>query len=164
MDVFNEELLNFWKALQDHEVRYLMVGGVATNLHGFQRTTEVIDMWLEDTLENRKRMRKAFREYGMGDLETIERMQFVPGWTYFHLNNGLRLDIVVAMKGLEDLSFDDCYRMAYKATIHEVDIPFLHINHLLANKRAVNRPKDQADVAGLESIQQIEAEKAQRKP
>jgi len=34
MDVFNEELLKFWRALQQNDVLYIMVGGVATNLHG----------------------------------------------------------------------------------------------------------------------------------
>lgn len=158
MDVFNEELLNFWKSLQQNGVRYIMVGGVATNLHGFHRMTEDIDIWIEDSLDNRKKLRKAFNDYGMGDFEPLERMQFVPGWTYFHLNNGLRLDIMVSMKGLEDANFEECYKLAYKATIHGVDVPFLHINHLLANKKAVNRPKDQLDVTELERIKKMQAQ------
>ena len=44
MDVFDEELLKFWKALQQNNVQYIMVGGVATNLHGYNRTTDDIDM------------------------------------------------------------------------------------------------------------------------
>lgn len=36
----------------------------------------------------------------------IDYMQFVPGWTDFHLNNGLRLDILIEMKGLEGYTFD----------------------------------------------------------
>jgi hypothetical protein len=40
-----------------------MVGGVATNLHGFQRTTDDIDVWIEDTVDNRNRLRVAMREY-----------------------------------------------------------------------------------------------------
>jgi hypothetical protein len=131
---------------------------VATNLHGYHRTTDDIDVWINDTLENRKNLRKSFQEYGLGDLEALERMQFIPGWTYFHLNNGLRLDIMVSMKGLEDYSFEECHKLAYKATIFDVDVPFLHINHLLANKKAVNRPKDQLDVQELERIIEITKE------
>jgi hypothetical protein len=87
MDVFDEELLKFWKALQQNNVQYIMVGGVATNLHGYNRTTDDIDVWIKDSLENRKNLRKSLREYGMGDFEPLERIQFIPGWTYFHLNN-----------------------------------------------------------------------------
>lgn len=162
MDVFDEELLKFWRALQKNNVMYIMVGGVATNLHGYQRNTDDIDVWIKDSVENRKNLRTAFNEYGLGDFEPLERMQFVPGWTYFYLNNGLRLDIMVSMKGLEDQSFEECYALAYKANIFDVDVPFLHINHLLANKKAVNRLKDQLDVQELERIMQINQEKGKK--
>lgn len=95
MVVFNEELLKFWRALQQNDVLYIMVGGVATNLHGYHRTTDDIDVWIKDTLGNRQNLRK------------------------------------------------------------DVSVPFLHINHLLANKKAVNRPKDQVDVIELERIKEI---------
>jgi hypothetical protein len=42
--------------------------------------------------------------------------------------------------------------MASKADLDGVIVPFLHINHLLANKKAVARPKDQLDVMELEKI------------
>ena len=94
-----------------------------------------MDIWLEDSLENRANLRKAFIAAGMGDYPMVERMQFVPGWTDFRLNNGLRLDVIVEMKGLENFSFEECYEIATIANIEGVDIPFLHINQLIANKR-----------------------------
>ncbi|TYP98506.1 hypothetical protein BC792_101163 [Sphingobacterium allocomposti] len=42
--------------------------------------------------------------------------------------------------------------MASIADIEGVRVPFLHINQLIANKKAVNRPKDQIDVQALEEI------------
>lgn len=72
--------------------------------------------------------------------------------------NGLRLDIMVSMKGLEGYSFDECLEMASIADIDGVQVPFLHINQLIANKKAVNRPKDQLDVIELERIQKIQGE------
>ena len=47
MDVFDEGILNFWIALQEYKVQYIMVGGYATNLHGYQRFTGDIDIWLK---------------------------------------------------------------------------------------------------------------------
>ncbi len=79
MDVFDEELLKFWRSLEEHQVVYIMVSGVATNLNGYQRSTEDIDIWIEDTLENRKKLRSALFVYGMGDYQIIEQMQFYPG-------------------------------------------------------------------------------------
>jgi len=88
----------------------------------------------------------------------LKDMQFIPGWTDFHLNNGLRLDILMEMKGLEDYSFDECLQMASVADIDGVQVPFLHINQLIANKKVINRPKDQIDVMALEKIRQLRDE------
>jgi len=43
------------------------------------------------------------------------------------------------------------------ADIDGVNIPFLHINHLVENKRMINRPKDQSDVQALEEIKKLRA-------
>ncbi|HET9057682.1 MAG TPA: DUF6036 family nucleotidyltransferase [Chitinophagaceae bacterium] len=158
MDVFDEELLNLWKCLNENNVRYIMVGGVATNLHGYQRSTEDIDLWLEDNVKNRKNLRKALKEYGLGDFEPIERIKFLPGWTDFYLNSGMRLDIMTKMKGLEDIGFNECLQKAMVAEISTIQVPFLHINQLIQNKEAVNRPKDQLDVIYLRKILEIQEE------
>ena len=92
MDIFDEELIKFWTSLNTHGVKYIMVGGVATTLNGYTRFTEDIDMWIDDTLENRIKLRAAFKEYGLGDIELLLKINFIPGWTDFHLNNGLRLE------------------------------------------------------------------------
>jgi len=155
VDVFDEEILSFWKALHDHNVQYIMIGGYAINLHGYQRFTGDLDIWIKDTLENRQRLREAFISCDMGDYPMIEHMQFVTGWTEFHLNNNLSLDILTEMKGLEEYTFDECLQMASVAEIENVSIPFLHINQLIANKKTVNRPKDQIDVLALEQIRKL---------
>jgi predicted nucleotidyltransferase len=58
------------------------------------------------------------------------------------------------MKGLEEFSFDECYKEASVAAIDGIRVPFLHINHLLQNKRAVARPKDLDDIRELEKIKE----------
>ena len=85
-------------------------------------------------------------------------MQFVPGWTNFYIGTGVQLDIMTSLKGVE-LTFDECLQMAPIAEIDGVMVPFLHVNHLIQNKTAVNRPKDQIDVSELEKIKKILAEK-----
>ena len=158
MDVFDEEILNFWRALQQYNVLYIMVGGYATNLHGYQRFTGDMDIWLKDTKENRRALRNAFINCNIGDYPMVEYMQFVPGWTEFHLNNGLRLDILIDMKGLEGYTFNECLELASIADIDGVNVPFLHINQLIENKRVVDRPKDRLDVTALEQIKKLREE------
>lgn len=154
MDVLDDELLAFWATLNQNKVRYIMVGGLATRFHGYNRATDDLDLWLEDTLENRKNLRKSFKELEYGDFASLETMQFVPGWTTFYAA-GIELDIMTTMKGLEYLSFDECYVLSAVANLNDVKVRFLHINHLIENKKVVNRPKDQLDVIYLEKIKKL---------
>ena len=156
--MLNDELLRFWKALNENKVRYIMVGGFATRFHGFNRSTDDLDMWLEDTVENRMGLRTSFAKLGYGDYSSLETMPFVPGWTSFYIGGGIELDIMTSMKGLEKVSFSECLDMASIADLEGVEVPFLHINHLIANKKIVNRPKDQVDVIELEKIRKIREE------
>jgi hypothetical protein len=155
VDVFDENLLAFWEALQQNKVQYILIGGYAINFHGFQRFTGDMDIWLNDTLVNRQALRKVFIACDMGDYPILETMQFVPGWTQFHLNNGLTLDILTEMKGLENYTFDECLEMASIADIDGVSIPFLHINQLIKNKQVIDRPKDRIDIIALEKINKL---------
>ena len=158
MDILDEDLLQFWRILNKHHVEYIMVGGFAVNMHGYIRATADADLWLKDELSNRKSLRNAFIELGYGDYVSLETIIFVPGWTQFYIGGGIALDIMTSMKGIEDLSFDECYKLASFAQLEEIKVPFLHINHLIENKKVVNRPKDQLDVIELEKIRQIRAD------
>ena len=155
MDIFDEDILRFWKVLHNNQVQYILIGGYAINFHGYQRFTGDLDIWLNDTLENRKKLKQAFIDCDIGDFPMVETMQFVAGWTEFYLNNGLSLDILTEMKGLENYTFNECFGMASVAEIDNIPIPFLHINQLIENKKTVNRPKDQLDVNALEEIKKL---------
>ena len=154
MDIMDENLLDFWKSLNFFCVEYIMVGGVAVNLHGFSRTTKDIDVWIKETKDNRRKLGLAFAQFGYDEIN-LEDFQFVPGWTDFYIGTGIRLDILIDMKGLENYSFDECLTLASIASIENIQVPFLHINQLIANKKAVNRSKDQVDVLELEKIIQL---------
>ena len=164
MDVFDKDLLEFWRVLNKHHVAYIMVGGFAVNMHGYIRATKDTDLWLKDELINRKNLRLAFSECGYGDYPSLETIEFVPGWTEFNIGGGIILDIMTSMKGLETLSFDICYKNARIADLDGVKVPFLHINDLIANKKAVGRPKDLFDLIELEKIKKLQEEINKKNP
>lgn len=152
MDIFDEEVLSLWKAFNQNDFQYIMVGGFATNLNGFSRTTADLDVWFKDTLENRASLRRSLEQIELGDFPQVERMDFVPGWSSIRLNSGMDLDLMTYIKGFEQEIFDECFMSASTAIIFEIPIKFLHINHLIASKKACDRPKDRIDVLELERI------------
>ena len=99
MDILDEEILNLWRLLHKHNVLYIMVGGFATTFHGFNRATQDMDLWIKDTLENRKNLRSALKELDLGDFEALETTQLIPGYTSIRLNSGFDLDLMTSLKG-----------------------------------------------------------------
>ena len=158
MDIYDEIFINFWKSSNKFKLKFIMIGGVATNLHGYYRTTADIDIWIEDTLQNRESLFQVFKDLEMGNLKELLIIDFIPGWTDFYLENGVRLDILTSVKGLEDFTFNECFEMASLAEIENCIVPFLHINQLIIAKKASNRPKDQIDVEALEKIIKLREE------
>ena len=63
--------------------------------------------------------------------------------------------VLLKVKGLENFTFEQCLDQANKADIDGIIVPFLHINHLIASKKAANRHKDQINVIYLEKIKQL---------
>ena len=59
----DENLLDFWKAVNAFSVKYIMVGEVAVNLHGYSRMTKDIDIWINDTKDNRRKLGLAFGQF-----------------------------------------------------------------------------------------------------
>ena len=157
MDILDESLLRFWKLLNDHSVAYIMVGGFAVNMHGFNRTTNDIDIWLKDEKVNRQNFGKAMAFFGYEGVDW-ENWQFVPGWSDIFIGPGIRLDVMTSMKGLEHVGFDETLNVANGGSIEFIEVPFLQINQLITNKKAVNRSKDQIDAMELEKIKKLREE------
>jgi hypothetical protein len=148
----NEQIISIWKYFHEFNVRYIIIGGFAVNVYGYNRNTGDLDVYLEDTLENRQNLKKAFIAIGIGNFESIETMQFVPGWTDFTLNYGLRLDIMTTVKGLENQSFDSLLKVATIVFIDKIPVNFIDYDNLIISKKASNRPKDLLDIEELDKL------------
>jgi hypothetical protein len=143
------QILNIWKSFQKYNVKYVTIGGFAVNIYGYNRNTGDLDILIEDSIENRKNLRKAFVDIGIGDFESIETMQFIPGWTDFTLDFGLRLDVMTSIKGLEEKSFDSLLSDATILMIGDTPVNFIDYKNLIIAKKATNRLKDQLDIEEL---------------
>jgi hypothetical protein len=152
MDILDEEILELWRLLNENKVDYIMVGGFATTLHGFSRNTADIDIWIRDTLENRQALRKTLKDLEIGDFQSIESTQFIPGFTSIILNSGIELDIMTSLIAFDQIQFEECFKLSPIADIEGIPVRFLHINQLIESKRAAGRAKDLIDIEELERI------------
>lgn len=154
----DKQILEVWKYLLENKVNYLTIGGLAVNIYGYGRNTGDIDIYIEDTVLNRKNLRNAINQMGLGDFESINTMQFIPGWTDITLNINFRLDIMTSVKGLEDKSFKELLEKAKVIEIDKIKVYFLDYDNLIIAKKASNRLKDLLDIEELEKINNISKE------
>jgi hypothetical protein len=74
----NSQIIEIWKYFSLNKVKYLTIGGFAVNIYGYGRNTGDIDIFIEDSIENRENLREALKQSGIGDFENIKTMQFIP--------------------------------------------------------------------------------------
>ena len=155
MNLFEEGSLEFVKGLSRAGVRYIIVGGLAVNYHGYGRATGDIDIWLEDSFENRGKIVAALTDYGIDDAEIFMTMPFGAGYTEILLDNGIYVDLMARLQFFTQANFEECYNMGIDWQPEEnIHVKVLNINQLIQEKEKSLRPKDNEDAAQLKAIRE----------
>ncbi len=162
MDLSNQEVQSFLRSLHTHEVRYLLVGGVATTYYGHVRMTMDLDLWVEDTAENKDQLVAALKDADVAGAEHYRNVDMIPGWSSLSIGTiGFEVDLMGYTKAFRKEDFADCYQRASVAQVHGIPITVIHISDLVREKEQLGRFKDLDDV---ENLQKTEAYKKTRKP
>ena len=153
--------------LVQQSVDFVLVGGLAVQLHGYLRMTYDVDLVLAMNNENLTRFIDAARGLGLvpvipvsidslKDAALIEQWHREKGMLAFALREpgiaGSVIDVLVR----PDVTYE---RLAADAVLGELfgrKVRVASIDHLLEMKRIANRPKDQLDITALEKIKRGE--------
>jgi hypothetical protein len=147
-NIFNDDFRDFLAALNEQQVRYLLVGGFSVILHGYSRTTGDMDIWVDRTTENYSKLQKAFHQFGMPLFDMTEQ-NFLshPEWDVFTFGvPPVAIDIMVKVKGL---NFDNCYLNSIFFEDDDLKIRTIHKDNLIAAKKSAGRPKDLNDLENI---------------
>jgi len=144
--VLNQDLQEFIQSLNDNQVRYLVVGGYAVALHGHPRYTKDIDVWVEISPDNAKRMVKALDQFGFASLGLKEDDFLVPDQIIQLGYPPNRIDVISTLEGVD---FEVCYAARVEVVIDTVPVNFIDLENLKKNKKAAGRPQDLADLEQL---------------
>lgn len=63
-NLFNQDFQDFIEAFNSFEVEYILVGGYAVILHGYIRSTGDMDIWVNKTIKNYQKIKKALNQFG----------------------------------------------------------------------------------------------------
>lgn len=147
---FGRDWSEFLRLLISHRVRFVLIGGHAVAGHGEPRLTEDLDVLVEATLPNARRLRSAISEFGFGN--TVPRAEQLAkvGKIWMLGRKPWRIDILTEIDGV---TFREVWRGRVHAAFAFASVPVIGLEELLRNKRAAGRPKDLGDVASLEALQ-----------
>lgn len=129
-----------------NKVRYLVVGGYAVAAHGHPRYTEDLDVWIDRTPTNAKKLIKALEQFGFSSLG-LEEKDFLKPDQIIQLGvPPARVEIFAALKGVD---FKKCYPLRLEARLMTRGWTF-DLKNLKKNKKAVGRLQDLADLENLD--------------
>ncbi len=152
MKDWQDEMYNFIRLCNEHEVRIILVGGGAVNFHGYQRYSNDLDFWLNTTSENFEKLVRVFKamDYEIQDFPE-EVKQGLQNISVKFAPLDLNLELITNFSVGE--SFEQAYKkakIASKDEKSELDWRVLSFEHLIASKIKSGRPKDLLDVHELQ--------------
>ncbi len=138
-----EELLELLNA---HSVDFVIVGGYALAFHGAPRYTGDLDVFVKPDEPNAARVLKALDDFGFGSMSFSIDDFSRPGKVAQLGYPPVRIDIITSITGV---SWEDASAHSVHASYGKVSVRYLGKKELIANKRAVGRHKDLADIEAL---------------
>ena len=136
----------FVALLAAHDVRYMIVGGYALAAHGLPRATGDLDAWIWPDPDNARRILEVLDEFGFGELAITEDDLTSPDLVIQLGYPPYRIDLLTRIEGV---NFESAWQRHVEVILDTVRVPFIGRDDLIANKRAVGRPQDVADVLRL---------------
>ena len=143
----NPDFVDLLRAFTAADVRYLVVGAYALALHGRPRATGDLDIWVDATPDNARRVLQALAEFGAPTQDISQADLERPGITYQIGLPPVRIDILTE---LTDLTFAEAWPERMRRPFGSIDVDFIGRDAFVRNKRATGRPKDLVDIQGLE--------------
>ncbi len=155
------------QSLSDDQVQYVLVGGLAVQLHGFLRATFDIDLVLAMDDENLSRFITVAKRHGLvpvipvpidalKDSRQIDQWHREKGMLAFALREPQASGGVVDVLVRPAVPFETLRTNAMEGNLFTSKVWIAGIDDLLVMKRIANRPKDQLDVVALEKIKRGE--------
>lgn len=133
----------FLELLNKHSVRYCIIGSYALAFHAKPRYTKDMDILIEASGENAKKLLKALSEFGFGSLD-LSVEDFTQAGKIVQLGyEPVRIDIMTSIAGLD---FSEVWRNRVQGPYGSQTANFIDRQNLIKSKQISNRTQDKADL------------------
>lgn len=161
---------DIFQRLQEENFEYLVVGGIAVNLHGYVRATVDLDIMILLSEENIKKFVKVIKSMGYKPKVPVELEDFISKenrkkWVeeknmkvfsvYNPKNESEHVDILVQ----HNLDFLEAYKKRVVYDVESINIPVASIPDLVKLKELADRVIDRSDILALKKIMKLKGGK-----
>jgi hypothetical protein len=140
------KLEELFDALNHAKAKYLLIGGLASILHGVPRTTIDIDIAVATNPKNLKLVITTLK--GLGLSANTERIDDILAQGGITFKNDREIDVLTSLPGDED--FGGLWSRRYKVAYHGVTINVISKGDQVHLLRRLGRKKDLEDIRLLE--------------
>jgi hypothetical protein len=130
----------------EHKVDYMIVGAYALAFHGAPRYTGDIDIFVKPDVINAQRIMSALDKFGFGSVglraedfespDKVIQLGVLP----------VRVDIITSITGV---SWEEAFSGRVEGKYGDVPVHYIGREQFVANKRALRRRRDLADLEAL---------------
>ena len=140
------DFIELLASLNARKVEYLVVGGYALAFHGAPRLTGDMDLYVRPDAANAERVLRALDDFGFGSLDLSPQDFVRPGRIVQLGVPPVRVDLITSIAGV---SWDEAWSGRAEGDYGGVGVCYIGRREFVANKRAVGRRKDLADLEAL---------------
>ncbi len=137
----------FLKLLNKHRVKYCIIGAYAVAFYAKPRYTKDLDIFVEPSVDNAKKILKVLKEFGFGELP-ITLDDLTKEGNIFQLGyEPIRIDLLTKIEGLQ---FQEVWKNRVTGDYGTEKVSFIGLDDLIRNKKIAGRPLDKIDIELLE--------------
>ena len=159
---FYEEIL---RAFQKKGVKYILVGGIAVNLHGALRNTADMDILIEMSDDNLKKLVNILKNHGYQVKQPVDPIQIadkqiredwinnkhMKAFNFYKDDELKEVDIIIE----SPVSFENAIKNVEYIDVDNLKLPVISINDLIKMKSITGRAIDTLDIDELKTIQEL---------
>jgi hypothetical protein len=142
--------------LQRHDVRYLVIGGLAFIYHARPRYTKDMDLWIDPSPSNVRRANAALAEFGSPHLLAVDRPAEI-------LQLGLPPNRIDLLRLVEGPPFAVAWRRRLKGKYGRAEVNWMDLETLIEVKSRIDDPRHRRDVRDLERVRALRALASRRR-
>jgi hypothetical protein len=151
--------LEVFRALNRHEVEYMVIGGVAVQAYGHVRTTQDVDILVAPDDRNLEHLAAALGQLRARLKGVDAHLLGIDPTDAAHLREGANFGLATSAGGLDvwtdaaelrgARSWEEMRKRAVTAEVEGEPIHFVHRDDLIRMKYAAGREQDLKDIAAL---------------